>query len=193
MVFPVLMAGKTGLACSNLPSMAYMTGSASRSGVVTLTMQLAEIAMAGLAIDHGTDFRLPKVACFAVLRHHRSRGVNSVTGYTVQWGPVTCLVAKVAEDPFVRSLKRPRMPRLRTCRCRRSEGKERAALRHRVTHRACAGEHFARLTYMAIVVASEAARPVTVADVIGISRPVYFHGREDITAINREDGAECPV
>jgi hypothetical protein len=41
---------------------------------------------------------------------------------------------------------------------------------------------------MAIVMASEATRPVAVTDVVRISRPVYFHGREDITVINPEDG-----
>jgi hypothetical protein len=193
MVFPVFMAGKTGLTCDDLPCMGHMAGSASCTGVVTLLMQLGEAAMTGSAADHGPDFCLPQVACFAVLRHHRSRGIDSVTGNAVQRGSVACPVAKVAEDPFVRSLKRPWVPRLRTCRCRRSEGKEGPALRHRVAHGACAGEYFARLTDMAIVMASEAARPIAVANVVGIGRPVYFHGWEDITVVNPEDGSHRPV
>jgi len=65
MVFLVLMAGKTYVACSNLPSMGYMTGGASRTHVVTLFVQLAGTAMTRPAVDHRLDFSLPKMACFA--------------------------------------------------------------------------------------------------------------------------------
>ncbi len=161
--------------------------------MLTIFMQPFGTLVAGFALDHMLDLRFLEMTCLAALKHHRSRSVNSVTGNTVQRGPVTCPVTKVAEDLFVHSLKRPWVPGLCTCRCRCSEGEERAALRRRVAHRACAGKHLARLTYMAIVMASEASRPVAVANIIGISRPVYFHGWEDITLINPEDGVHCPV
>ena len=61
-------------------------------------------------------------------------------------------------------------------------------MRRRVAHRACAGEHFARLTYMAVVMTSEASGPVTVSDVVWIGRPVYHHGWKNIPVVNRNDG-----
>ena len=57
-----------------------------------------------------------------------------------------------------------------------------------MTNRARAGEHFARLTYMAVVMTSEASGPVTVSDVVWIGRPVNFHRGKDVSVVNGEDG-----
>ena len=173
--------------------MGRVASGANRTRVIALFVQLGKIVMAGLAVEHGLDFSLPKMACLAFLRHHRSRDVNSVARNTVQRGPVACPVAKVTKDPFMRSLQRPGMPRLCTCRRRRPERKERTTLGRGVAYGACAGEHLARLIYVAIVMASETTGPVAVANVIGISRPVYFHGWEDITAVNPEDSCHRPI
>jgi len=73
-------------------------------------VKAGKIPVAGLAIDHRQNFRLLEMACFARHLHHRSRRVNPVAGDTVERRPVACPVAKAAEDSFMGSLKRPRMP-----------------------------------------------------------------------------------
>ena len=65
MVFFVLMAVETGLACGDPPSMRHVTGGASGSGVVRLFVELAEIAVTGGAVNHRLDLCLLKMACFA--------------------------------------------------------------------------------------------------------------------------------
>lgn len=112
MVFLVLVAGETGVTSSDLPCVGQMTSSAGGCRVLTIFMQPFGILVAGLAIDHRHNLRLQKMACFAGHFHHRSRGINSVAGDTVQWRPVACPMAKTAEDPLVGPFKRPRVPGL---------------------------------------------------------------------------------
>jgi hypothetical protein len=193
MVFLVLMAGKTSVTGSDLPCVWPMASGARGRRVLTIFMQPLGTRVAGFAIDHRLDFCLLKMACFAGHLHHRSRGIDSVTGDAVQWRPVACPVTKTAEDPFVGSFKRPWVPRLWASGGSGSEGKERSALRHRVAHRARTGEHLSGLVHMVVIMAPEASGPVAVPNVIGISRPVDLHGWGDVTVINPEDGAEGPA
>lgn len=190
MVFLVVMASKTGLTCGDLPRMWHMASGARGYGVSAIFMQPFRTPVAGLAIDHGLNFRLPKMACFTSHRHHRSRGIDFVTGDTIERRPVTCPVAKVAEDLFVFSFKLPWVPRFGTGRCSGSEGKQGPTLRHRVAHRASTGEHSARLAYMPIVMASEASGPVAMAYVVGIGHPVYLHGWKNVSVVDGENGVD---
>ncbi len=190
MVFLVLMAVETGLARGDRPSMRPMTGGASPAGMVALFVELPEVAVAGLAIDHRLDLCLLEMARLAGHLHHGGRSIDSVAGDAVQGRPIACPVAKAAEDSSVNTFQRPWVPGLRARRRSGSEGKERPALRHRVAYRALTGKRFAFLAYMAIIMASEAAGPVAMTDVVGISRPVYFHGWKNITVINPEDGVD---
>lgn len=57
-----------------------------------------------------------------------------------------------------------------------------------MTDKARAGEYLTRLAYMTVVMTSKTSRPVTVAYVVRIGRPVHLHGREDISAIDSDDG-----
>ncbi len=56
-----------------------------------------------------------------------------------------------------------------------------------VTNGAGACQNFACLTDMPIIVASKAAGPIAVTDVVRISRPVYLHGGKDIPVVNGKD------
>ena len=60
-------------------------------------------------------------------------------------------------------------------------------MREGVTNGTGAGKHLTLLAYMAIVMTSKTPWPVAVTDVVGIGRPVYLHGGEDVPLINRED------
>jgi hypothetical protein len=53
-----------------------------------------------------------------------------------------------------------------------------------VANGAGARKDFALLAYMAIIMTSETSRPVAVTDIVGVGRPVHFHGREDVPIVN---------
>jgi hypothetical protein len=190
-VLLVVVAGKTGLTCGDLPCVWPMTSRTRGRRVFTIFMQPFGTRVAGFAIDHRLDFRLLKMACLAGHLHHRSRGIDSVTGDAVQWRPVACPVAKAAEDPIVGSFKRPWVPRLWASGGSGSEGKERSALRHRVAHGACNGEHLSGLVHMVVIMAPEASGPIAVAYVVRIGRPVYLHGGKDVSTVNGENSIDC--
>lgn len=57
-----------------------------------------------------------------------------------------------------------------------------------MTNRTGTGEHLARLADMAIVMTSEASRPVAVADIVRVGLPVDFHCGKDVSVVNGEDG-----
>ena len=59
-----------------------------------------------------------------------------------------------------------------------------------MANRACTCQNFAGLTDMSIVMASKAAGPIAVTDVIRIARPVYLHGGKDIAVVNGKDGVD---
>lgn len=59
-----------------------------------------------------------------------------------------------------------------------------------MTDRARACEDLAGLACMAIIVTSEASRPIAVADIIGIGCPIYLHVREDVSVINSENSID---
>ena len=120
-----------------------------------------------------------------------SRSIDSVAGDAVQWRPVACPVAKAAEDPFVGSLKRPRVPGLRTRRGSRSKGKEGPALWHRVAHRTRTGQHLSGLVHMVVIMAPEAPGPVPVANIVRVSCPVYLHRGKDVATVNGENRVDC--
>jgi hypothetical protein len=112
MVFLVLMTGEASLTANDLPCVWLMASGARQRRMFTHFVQALGTPMAGFAIGHRQNFRLLKMACFALHLHHRSRGINSVTGDTVQGWPKACPMAKVAENPVVFPLQRPWMPRL---------------------------------------------------------------------------------
>ena len=111
-----------------------------------------------------------------------------MAGSAVKGWPKACPVAKVAKDFSMFSLERPGMPWLQTLRRSRTEHHQGTALRHGVTNRTGAGENLARLADMAIVMTSEASRPVAMADIVRIGRPVDFHCGKDVSIVNGEDG-----
>ena len=114
-----------------------------------------------------------------------------MAGNAVKGRPVPCAVAKIAEDLGVISLEWPWMPGFRAGRGGSAEGQKRTALRHGVANRTRTRQHLARLTGMAIVMATETPGPVAMTDVIGISRPVHLHGGKNIPIVycaNRVDG-----
>ena len=47
-----------------------------------------------------------------------------------------------------------------------------------------ARKDFAVLAYVTIIMASETSGPVAVTNIVGIGRPVHFHGREDVSFVN---------
>jgi len=111
-----------------------------------------------------------------------------VAGSAVKGWPKACPVAKVAKDFSMFSLERPGVPWLRTFRRGCTEHHQGTALRHGVTNRTGAGENLARLADMAIVMTSEASRPVAMADIVRIGRPVDFHCGKDVSCVYGEDG-----
>ena len=187
MVFLILVTAEAGVTGNDLPCVRRMTSGARRRQMFFDFMQPSGTRVAGFAIDHRYDFRLLKVACFASHLHHRSRGINSVAGDTVERRPVACPMAKAAEDPLVGSFKRPGVPGLRTRGGSRSEGKKGSTLWHGVAHRARTGEHLSGLVHMVVVMAPEATRPVAVPNVVGVSCPVHLHGGKDVTTVYGEN------
>ena len=85
------------------------------------------------------------------------------------------------------------MPGAQTGRCGGAQGCQRSPLRIGVANRAGACQNFAGLTDMAIIMASKAAGPVAVTDVVWIGRPVYLHGEKNISVINGENGVDGMV
>lgn len=184
MRFLVVMAGETGLACSDHPRVGRVAADTGDLDVFTLLMQPGEVAVASPAIGHGLEFCFFKMACLAGHRHHRGGDVNSMTGNAVEGRPVTCPVAEVAEGRSVLSLQRPRMPGSQADGRRCPKGREWPTLRESVANGACARKDFALLAYMAIIMTSETSGPVAVTDIVGVGRPVHLHGREDVSFVN---------
>ena len=56
--------------------------------------------------------------------------------------------------------------------------------------RTVVGEHLSRLVHMLVIMASEAAGPVAVPDIVGIGRPVYLHCGKYVTIVDGENSVD---
>jgi len=104
MGFLVVMASEAGLACGDLPCMGCVTADTRDVDMFALLVQPTELVVTRSAIGHRLEFGFFKMTCFARHRHHRSGGVNFMTRDAVERWPVTCSMAKVAQDLGVSSL-----------------------------------------------------------------------------------------
>jgi hypothetical protein len=184
MGFLVVMASEAGLACRDIPRMGRVAADAGKVDVFALLVQPTQLTVTRPAVEHGLEFCFLKMASLTGHRHHRGRGVNLMTGDAVKRWPVTCLVAEAAENRGVLSLQRPRMPGSQTNGCGCPKGGKWPTLRKSVANGAGARKDGAILVYVAIIVTSKTSGPVAVADIVGIGRPVYLHGRKDVSFIN---------
>ena len=167
-----------------------MAGRAGCSDVVFFAVQPSKARMAGVATEHGMGFCLFQVTRCTGHRHHWGRCGNVMAGNTIQGWPVSCPVAEMAQDFSMRSPQGPRMPRLSAGNRRRTEGEKRFPLGDGMANRTGAGKNLARLVHVSIIVTPEATRPITMADIVGISCPVDIHAWEDIPVVDGQHGLD---